>query len=87
MKNLFVVSIEAPANAELTMVVFTSKMKAIRKFESLWESLMSRNVRKECVITVLKDEDTSKDYYLFDGSCGFTVKLLKVNVGEEFSAF
>ena len=86
MKELFVASREYPGASEYDMTVFTSKTKAIKKFNEYWE-LVAENECEGSYIEIKKDKEVEKEYFHSDGTYGYTVQLKKITIGEEFSAF
>lgn len=86
MKKFFIVTSENPASTVFEVGIFKAKTKAEKTFFNEWNQVIGFN-SDDNGIEIKKDEDTSKEYFYFDGSHGFTVKLEEREFNEMFDIF
>lgn len=81
MEKYFMVTYESPASTEFQVGIFKAKTKAKKCFFNEWNKIISSNQNLNG-IDIIKDDETDKEYFYFDGSHGFTVKLQERNFNE-----
>lgn len=85
MEKFYIVTSENPSASELDVGIFKSKMKAKKAFSEKWQETIGFRV-DDTGIEIIQDEDIDREYYFFDGYCGFTVKLQEKDYNEMFPA-